>query len=294
MKNVLITGASAGIGLETARQLAALTDPHGQPQYKIFLACRYQAKAKIAIDSIIATSTKEPQPSLEFIQLELSDLESVRSCAREFLEKDIPLHVLVLNAGLAVHGKTAQGYEMMFGVNHLGHFLLTKLLLPRIKQAAPSRIVVVASNAHHGLKGKVVEIEKSADAVYAGTAAGFHGYSISKLFNIWFTHELARQLEGSGVAVNALHPGVVRTDIFNSLPWIFRALMWPAVQLFFLSPEAGARTSVYLASSPDVEGVTGKYFDKCKQVTLLKYVTDEESEKKLWEFSEKLVSSYLL
>jgi len=294
-KNVLITGANTGIGLETARQLAAIRLPDGQPQYTIYLACRDQAKAQSAIDDILASSKQEPPPHLEFHKLDLSNLESVRSSAREFLEKDIPLHVLILNAGIANMGaKTAQGYEPMFGVNHLGHFLLTKLLVPRLKESAPSRIVVVSSDVHRMVKMKRVEIENLPTVEHPGQLAALHGYGVSKLCNIWFTNELARQLEGSGVVINSLHPGAVRTELNRDMSALVTVLLWPIKWLFFLSAKAGAYTTVYLASSPKVEGVTGKYFAKCKEVAPEPFALDVESEKKLWDLSEKLVEGFSL
>jgi len=281
--------------LETARQLAAIRLPDGQPQYTLYLACRDHAKASAAIENILASSKQGPPPHLEVLKLDLSDLESVKSGAIDFLEKNIPLHVLILNAGLASQGaKTAQGYETMFGVNHLGHFLLTKLLVPRLRDSAPSRIVVVSSDAHRMVKGKEVDIENLPTAEYPGTIAGFRGYGVSKLCNIWFTHELARQLEGSGVVVNALHPGAVRTEINRNAGRFLNVLFWPIKHLFFISAEAGAYTTVYLAISPDVEGVTGKYFTKSKEVAPEPYALDVESEKKLWDLSEKLVEGFLL
>jgi len=288
-KTIFITGGNTGLGLETARQLAAKASP-----CKIFLACRSREKAQEAIANIQVTV---PSADIEFVQLDLSDLRSVQDCARSFVERNLPIDVLILNAGLNfVVGKTAQGHEMQFGVNHLGHFLLTKLLLSKVKQAAPSsRIVVLTSNLHSMVKeSQVVNLEALTQAEYSSRMAALsNGYSVSKLFNNWFTHELATQLEGTAVTVNCVHPGAVNTDILRSAPQVLQWVVAPISKLFFRTVEQGAQTSVFLASDPSVECVTNKYFVDCKVAADSPLATDKDLQKKAWDLSEKLVADFV-
>lgn len=197
------------------------------------------------------------------------------------------MDVLINNAGIyqCPYTKTEDGFEMQFGVNHLGHFLLTHLLLDLLKQSAPSRVVVVSSKLYkHGqINFEDLNSEQSYDKAFA--------YSRSKLANLLFTCELARRLEGSGVTVNALTPGIVRTNLGRHVQVpvlakpLFNLLSWG----LFKSPEEGAQTSVYLACSPDVDGVQGECYADCKPQVLLDKATDQEVASKLWDISEVMV-----
>jgi len=247
-RTFLITGANTGIGRETARALAA----RGA---RLHLACRSQDAGRRTIDEISAqTGNRE----LELLALDLGDLESVRRCADAFLSTGEPLHVLINNAGLAgAHGMTASGFEIAFGTNHVGPFLLTSRLLDRLQSSAPARIVNVASVAHYNAPG----IDWEAIRKRTRSFTGMREYSTSKLANVLHAQELARRLDGAGVTTYALHPGTIASDIWRRIPWPVRPLMTRRMQ----SPEHGARTSLYCATSPDVAGETGGYYDDCRR-----------------------------
>jgi len=247
-RTFLITGANTGIGRETARALAA----RGA---RLHLACRSQDAGRRTIDEISAqTGNRE----LELLALDLGDLESVRRCADAFLSTGEPLHVLINNAGLAgAHGMTASGFEIAFGTNHVGPFLLTSRLLDRLQSSAPARIVNVASVAHYNAPG----IDWEAVRKRTRSFTGMREYSTSKLANVLHAQELARRVDGADVTTYALHPGTIASDIWRRVPWPVRPLMTRRMQ----SPEQGARTSLYCATSPDVAGETGGYYDDCRR-----------------------------
>ena len=247
-RTFLITGANTGIGRETARALAA----RGA---RLHLACRSHDAGRRTIEEITAqTGNRE----LELLSLDLGDLDSVRRCADAFLSTGEPLHVLINNAGLAgAHGMSASGFEIAFGTNHVGPFLLTSLLLDRLRSSAPARIVNVASVAHYNAPG----IDWEAIRKRTRSFTGMREYSTSKLANVLHAQELARRLDGAGVTTYALHPGTIASDIWRRVPWPVRPLMTRRMQ----SPEQGARTSLYCATSPDVAGETGGYYDDCRR-----------------------------
>src|SRR5258708_7113262 len=197
----LITGANTGIGKVTARELAA-RGAH------VFVACRSRQRTEPVLTEIRASILNA---QIEAIALDLSDFASVRVCAAEFLARGLPLHLLINNAGVApAHGNLSKsGFELAFGVNHMGHFLLTSLLLGRIRESAPARVVTVASEAHRGARGFVWDDLRKP----THSATGFAEYAVSKLANVLFSAELARRLEGSGVHTYALHPGGVPSEI---------------------------------------------------------------------------------
>lgn len=276
-KVCIVTGANTGIGLETA---AALVNQGAT----VVLACRDEAKANAAIADIAARGGKG---KAVFLPLDLASLQTVRDFAGTFRQRFPRLDVLVNNAGI-MPGKrqvTCDGFEMIFGVNHLGHYLLTRELLGLLKQSAPARIVVVASTMHH--RGRVNFGDLQSETKYGPMGV----YSNSKLANVLFTYALARRLEGSGLTANSLHPGVVRTQIIQKqigdYPAILRPLALPILP-FFLSPAQGAHTSVYLASSPEVEGISGKYFVRCKPARSSVHSHDVTTQEKLWEISARL------
>jgi NAD(P)-dependent dehydrogenase (short-subunit alcohol dehydrogenase family) len=247
-RTFLITGANTGIGRETARAL-------GARGARLHLACRSQDAGRRTIEEITAqTGNRE----LELLSLDLSDLDSVRRCADAFLSTGEPLHVLINNAGLAgAHGMSASGFEIAFGTNHVGPFLLTSLLLDRLRSSAPARIVNVASVAHYNAPG----IDWEAIRKRTRSFTGMREYSTSKLANVLHAQELARRVDGAGVTTYALHPGTIASDIWRRVPWPVRPLMTRRMQ----SPEQGARTSLYCATSPDVAGETGGYYDDCRR-----------------------------
>lgn len=239
---MLITGASAGIGRATALLLA-------KQGATLYLAGRSLERHREVLDRIRAGGGE-----VAHLPLDLGDLSSVRACAARFLSLGVPLHALINNAGLAgSHGLTSDGFERTFGVNHLGHFLLTELLLDRLKESAPSRIVTVSSKAHYGVRG----IEWAALRRPTRTALGFLEYQVSKLCNVLHSKDLARRLDGSGVTTYSLHPGVVASDVWRNVPWGVRHLM----RLFMQSNEQGAATVLYCAISEQAAQQTGLYYD---------------------------------
>jgi NAD(P)-dependent dehydrogenase (short-subunit alcohol dehydrogenase family) len=273
-KIVLITGANSGIGKETARVLA-------ERGATIIMICRNKERGEAALQEL---KEKTHSNNFELLIADLANPESIRNIVTEFKEKYDRLDVLINNAGLTLNERiiTPLGYEKTFAINHLGHFLLTQLLLETLKKSAPSRIINVSSAAHHTANLKFNDINQKSHY------RGFIAYSNSKLANLLFTYELARRLEGTGVTVNALHPGFVKSNFGKGgRNKIFKALFVIA-RLFAISVEKGAKTSIYLASSPKVEGVTGKYFVKCKPVKSSDASYKLESQKRLWELSEHI------
>jgi retinol dehydrogenase-12 len=266
--NVLITGANTGIGLCTARSLLQLGA-------RVFIACRNPNLAQSAANSLHAQTGK----SVEVLSLDLGDLHSVRACAARFDALEIPLHVLINNAGVAgARGITTSGFELAFGVNHIGHFLLTKLLLPRLREARIARIVTVASKAHYDASG--IEWESVRRKTRALT--GLPEYAVSKLANVLFSAELARRLQGSGITTYALHPGVVASDVWRQVPQPVRWFMTRSM----LSNEQGAATSLYCASSPEAGAETGLYYDEQKPKEPSELAQDVALAAELWRRSE--------
>lgn len=272
-----MTGATNGIGLVAARELA-------QQGAHVVLVGRDPARTQAAVDSIRRDTGSA---HVESMLCDFASQRSVRALARDFLARHERLDVLVNNAG-AVHPRrevTEDGLERTFAVNHLGPFLLTTLLLDRMVQSAPARIVNVASRAHTrvGLDLDDLQAER-------GRYVDYFVYARSKLANVLFTRELARRLEGTGVTANCLHPGVVATGIWASQEGLRK---W-AVRLasrFFVSPEQGARTIVQLATAPELEGVSGRYFSDGREVAPSRIAQDDQLARALWERSEALVRS---
>jgi NAD(P)-dependent dehydrogenase (short-subunit alcohol dehydrogenase family) len=275
-KTVLITGANQGIGKAAALELA-------RRGARVVLVSRNEAKGKAALEEVRAGAKGEAP---ELIVADLASLAGVRQLAADYLRTHDKLDVLLNNAGLYVPTRrlTADGIEETFGVNHLAPFVLTHELLDVLKATPRSRIVNVSSTAHHRVDGMNWD-----DLEFRVGYAGLRVYSQSKLANVLFTYELARRLEGTGVTTNCLHPGVVGSGFGKTYSGGFAFLLTLA-RPFLLSNEQGARTSVYLASSPEVEGVTGKYFDKCKAVRSSKASYEQASWGRLWEISEGLLS----
>ena len=280
-KICLITGANQGIGKETALGLARIGAT-------VVMVSRDRAKGEAALADV---RSRSGSANVTLVIADLASFESIRALAKEFLAHHERLHVLVNNAGAynTTRTLTKDGFETSFGVNHLAYFLVTDLLLDVLKASAPSRIVSVSSTAHVG--GKMNFDDLQGEQSYAGARA----YSQSKLANVLFTYALARRLEGSGVTANALHPGVVRTGFGKNNGGIVGpifALAQTIARPIFISPEQGAMTTIYLASSPEVEGVTGKYFAKCKEVPSNAVSYDVPTQERLWEMSESMVGAH--
>lgn len=276
-KVVLITGGNTGIGKATAIALARMGA-------QVTITSRSPEKGEAALADIRAQSGSD---AVQCMRLDLASLASVRRFAAEFLADHPRLDVLINNAGLVLSNRseTEDGFESTFGVNHLGHFLLTNLLLPRLKESAPSRIVVLSSGAHMGALGGLDFDDLQARRSYRGMPV----YCRSKLANLLFTVELADRLRGTGVTVNAVHPGLVGTefggadDTTGFVRHLIKLTHWA-----YISPEKGARTSVHLASAPELEGVSGKYFVRSKQARPSRAALDRGAALRLWEVSEQL------
>jgi retinol dehydrogenase 12 len=268
-RTFLVTGANTGIGRATASALA-------RRGARVYVASRSAAKGTEAVAGIKAASGSD---SVWFLPLDLADLSSVRAGADAFLARGEPLHVLVNNAGVAGRrGLTRQGFELMFGVNHLGHFALTLLLLGRLTESAPARVVTVASDAHYSARG----IDFAALRRPARGITGLREYAVSKLCNVLFSAELARRTAGTGVTTYALHPGVVASDIWRRVPWPVR----PLVTRRMLSVDEGAATSLYCATAPEVAQDSGLFYDKCAQRSPSPVATPELAAE-LWKRSEE-------
>lgn len=275
-KVALITGATSGIGSATAEAIA-------NTGAEIFIVCRNKAKG----DALLAElRQKTANDQLHLLVGDLAVQADIRRVAQEFLATDKPLHLLINNAGLINTERklTVDGIEETFAVNHLAYFLLTELLRERIVASAPARIVSVSSGAHAFCKEIAFDDLNFERRKYKT----FVVYGHSKLANILWTRELARQLEGTGVTANCLHPGAVRSGL-GTQNGVLGKLMTKLLAPFFKPPEQGAATSVYLATSPDVEGVSGKYFANCKEETPKSWATRDDTAKRLWEVSRELV-----
>jgi retinol dehydrogenase-12 len=247
-RTFLVTGATSGIGRETTLELAG----RGA---RVFLANRSEQRTRPVMDQIVAQTGNS---ALEFLPLDLGDLASVRACANEFLQSGEPLHGLINNAGLAgQRGLTVSGFELAFGTNYVGPFLLTGLLLDRLRESAPARIVNVSSIGHYRATG----IDYEAVRQPTRSRTGLPEYSVSKLGNVLHAQELARRLTADRVTTYSLHPGAIATDVWRRVPWPVR----PLIKLRMRPPAEGAKTSLYCATSPEVAAESGHYYDDCRR-----------------------------
>ncbi|PNF15543.1 Retinol dehydrogenase 14 [Cryptotermes secundus] len=274
-KTVIVTGANTGIGKETARDLA-------RRGAKVILACRNLKEANKARVDIVASTGNN---MVEVRHLDLSSLGSVRRFANNIINTETRLDVLINNAGAAgfKNKMTADNLQLGMQVNHFGPFLLTCLLLGLLKKSAPSRIVMLSSWLHKTAKFDLYNLnfEKWFDTLQV--------YSCSKLANILTANELSRKLKGTGVTANSAHPGTVLTDVWRRVPKLLKILFFSIARFFFKNAVEGAQTSIYLAVSEEVTGVSGKYFENCKESKMSIEAMDEKLAEKLWEKSEVMV-----
>lgn len=255
-KVCLVTGANTGIGRVTALELAGAGA-------RVLLACRSRERTLPVVEDIRA---KTGNRDVDMLDLDLASLASVRACAAAFRARHETLDLLINNAGLAgLRGTTADGFEVQFGVNHLGHFLLTCLLQEPLMRAAAPRVVNVSSRGHY----RPSSIDFAAVRETTRTRAGFHEYCISKLANVCFTMSLAERTAGTALRTYSLHPGGVASDVWREVPWVLRSIL----KLFLISNEQGAQTQLYCATSPEVADHSGRYYDKSTEKKKSKHAT---------------------
>ncbi|MFF2890184.1 SDR family oxidoreductase [Paenibacillus sp. NPDC057967] len=271
----VVTGASGGMGRETAALLAA---KHGM---KVFLMGRNREKG---LEAVRYVNDHSGRNDAQFVLCDLASMASIKTAAEELSAACERIDVLVNNAGVVTIGReeTADGFERQLGVNHLGHFVLTGQLLPLLAKSEAGRIVVVSSGAH-----KIGQMNYD-DPHLLKRYTVWGAYGRSKVANIWFTKELARRLKGTRITVNALHPGAVSTDIGVNRSTGFGTLVHRMLRPFFLTPEQGSATAIYLATSPDVQGVSGGYYYKQKLAPVTARASDAEEASRFWSWSEKV------
>ncbi len=263
----LVTGANTGIGRATTEELARRGG-------RVILACRSAEKTQLVIDAIAEETGNE---ALEHLPLDLADLTSVRQAVTTLRERGEPIDVLVANAGVAgQRGETAQGFELAFGINHLGHFLLVTELLDLLR--TPARVVVVSSQSHYEAK----DLDEEHLRGRTQGVTGLKEYARSKLANVLFAQELARRVDPAQVTTYSLHPGVIASDIWRRVPWPIRPLMTAAMK----STEDGSKTSVWCATAPELANETGRYYDACAEKEPSALATPELAAW-LWQKSEE-------
>lgn len=278
-KTVIITGGNTGIGKATALHLAG----RGA---RVILACRNRDKAEVAIADI---QQETGSTDVLYMQLDLASLKSVRCFTETFLKTESRLDLLINNAGLVADGRTEDGFGIEFGVNHLGHFLLTYLLLQRLKEAQGGRVVTLSSMAY---RWGHIDLEALAVNRHLGTGRYswqfFQAYCNSKLCNMLFTHELAMRLKGSNVTCYSVHPGVVRTELSRNVSLWQKVFIEPVARLLFLDPADGAQTTLHCCLQEGIEHLSGRYFSCCAVQEVSARGRDGAVALKLWEVSERL------
>lgn len=273
-RTFFITGATSGIGRATVQALAAR-------DATVIIGARSEEKARSFLQELRG---QHPRAELSFVSIDLASLASVRKAADTILASAQPLDVLINNAGRAGRGgTTTDGFEITIGTNHVGPFLLTELLLPKLRDAVQGRIVNVASRAHMGVK----RLDWGALARPPGIRGGFGAYGVSKLMNVLHAKELARRLADTRITTYALHPGVVASDIWRELP---RVVQWIMMR-FMISNEAGARTSVYCATAPELSTSSGRYYDECREAQPSRLAMDENLARELYVRSDAAIRS---
>ncbi|CAF0941171.1 unnamed protein product [Adineta steineri] len=281
-KTVIITGSNSGVGKYTAIELA-------KRGAHIMLACRDRKRTEEALKEICKLSGSN---NVEIEIVDLASLKSIEECAKRLCGRLSKLDVLINNAGVMMASeKSVDGYEIHFAVNHLGHFLLTNLLLDLMKKAPSARIINVSS-VNHAFLNITINWD---DINFTKPYWKINAYSHSKLANILFTNELARRLQDTNITANSLHPGVVRTEVIRNILGHYQIilntillLITPLWCCFTKSPEQGAQTSIYLASDRRLNHVTGKYFKECKEYPSSKTSLDQQAAKRLWKLSEEM------
>ncbi|XP_035199269.1 dehydrogenase/reductase SDR family member 13 [Oxyura jamaicensis] len=273
-RTAIVTGGSGGIGEATARGLARCGA-------RVVLAARCALRGEAAARRI---RTETGNPEVLFMPLDLASLRSVRSFASAFLRQEPHLHLLVNNAGVSAGGTTEDGFSLTFQVNHLGHFLLTQLLLERLQGSAPSRVVIVASAAHRA--GRLCPAALGRPP--PGPLPTFQGYCDSKLANVLHARELATRLQGTQVTSYAVHPGFVNTELFRHLPLWLKPLFVPLAWFFFRDAAKGAETSLFCATQEGLERFSGRYFADCRLQEPWPQARDDAMAWELWEASERL------
>lgn len=276
-KVFIVTGANSGIGKETVRDLA-------KKRGTVYMACRSLSKCEEARKEIILNSKNK---NVYCRELDLTSFSSIKNFVKRFKAEQSRLDVLINNAGVMRCPKlvTNEGFEMQIGTNHLGHFLLTHLLLDILKKSAPSRIVTVSSIAH--ARGEINTGDFNSEKSYDEKKV----YEMSKLCNILFTRELAKRLEGTNVTANSLHPGIVDTQLMRHMgivnSFFGKIMVWPFLWMFSKNPYHGAQTTLYCALDPSLEKVSGEYFADCKKTEAADQAKDDKMALWLWKLSEK-------
>ena len=267
-RTMLVTGAASGIGYETALALV-------RRGARVHVGVRSAARAAEVLE---AAGDIEGPGSAALVAMDLADFASVHAGAAAFIDSGEPLHVLINNAGVAgQRGMTDDGFELAFGINHLGHFLLTMLLLPRLRSSSPSHVVTVASVGHRQARG--IDFERVREPT---KVTGLGEYAASKLANVLFTQELARRESGTGVTTYSLHPGSIGSDIWRRLPWPIE----PVIKTVMRSSADGAVTSLYCATAPELAGQSGRYYDHSQEKQASRRATPELAAE-LWTRSEQ-------
>ncbi|MGH7579117.1 MAG: SDR family oxidoreductase [Gemmatimonadales bacterium] len=273
-RTFFVTGANSGIGRATAETLAARGG-------RVVLAARSEERTQPVLDAI---RRRHPANDPQFLQIDLSDLSSVRRAAARFIASGHPIDVLVNNAGIAgTRAVTSDGFDLTYATNHIGPFVLTNLLLPRLRQSPQGRIVNVSSVGHMTVK----RMDWSGlERRTTPKRSAFPEYAMTKLMNVLHAKELARRLADSRVTTYALHPGGVASNIWRAIP---RPVQW-VMKLFLLSNEQGARTPLYCATAPELATVSGRYYDKCREVPPSRLAGDASLAQELWARTETAVA----
>ncbi|XP_027879247.1 dehydrogenase/reductase SDR family member 13-like [Xiphophorus couchianus] len=277
-KTVIVTGSNTGIGKTTAIELA-------KRGARVILACRSKQRGEAALQDVKRESGSN---QVVFMQLDLASLQSVRSFAENFLKTEPRLDILVNNAGVLLIGRTEDGFGLMFGVNHLGHFLLTNLLLDRLKECGPSRVVNVSSAAHNWGRVDFDCLNTHRDLRVGTTGLDCFGiYGDSKLCNALFTHELAKRLKGTKVTCYSLHPGSILTELQRNQSTTVQLILKNIERFIFKTPLQGSQTTLHCALQEGIEHLSGRYFSNCTAKNVFAKARDDAASKKLWEISER-------
>lgn len=274
MADILVTGANSGIG-------KALVEALAERGHRVMLACRSEVKARPVLDQL---RTEYPASDPLLLPLDLADLASVRKAAASFLASGRGLDVLVNNAGIAgTRSLSRDGFDLTYATNHIGPFLFTNLLLPKLREAPEGRIVTVASAAHFTAK------QMNWSGLERRTTpkrSGFADYAVTKLMNVLHVRELARRLAGTRVTTYAVHPGAVASNVWRAVP---QPVRWILTR-FMLSNEEGAQTPLYCATAPELQGITGRYYDKCRETPTSRLAADDGLARELWSRTEALLT----